>query len=307
LSKAYITALNQLHLDKLKINNMSFLSTLDLPYTVVILAGATLVLGYALVYAMFSSGGDGDSSNSKIGRITSYLSIGGGSNTEEVEELSPKFHVNILYGTQTGTADSFSGQLSMLAPDHGYESHILDVSDLNSKNMFQKLKTINGDAIEEKRDDPYYVILMVSTYGEGEPPDTVLEFHKLCLRKSGVMKGDDEDMNGGELKDLTYFCNMSFCVFGLGNTEYDNYNSMGKFFDECFEVLGGKRMKELGLGDDGDDIEGDFEKWSEELWGALDSSVEEEDNIGVDGEEMKDYKEHEEEKKEEKKEIIPKC
>ena len=54
-------------------------------------------------------------------------------------------------------------------------------------------------------------------------------------------------------------------------------------------------MKEIGLGDDGDDIEGDFEKWCEELWGALEESV----GIATD-------EDVEEEKKEEK-ESMPPC
>ena len=37
----------------------------------------------------------------------------------------------------------------------------------------------------------------------------------------------------------------------LGNTEYEFYNSMVKFFDEWFVKLGDKCVKELGLGDDG--------------------------------------------------------
>jgi len=265
---------------------MSFLPV-DLSYTALLSAGATVVLGTALIYVLFSNGSDEESKS--MNRISSYLSLGGTSQTEEEETLTePKAHINILYGSQTGTADSFSSQLSTQTPDHGYQSQVIDVSDLNQENIFTKLKTIHGDNVADNRDDPYYVMLLVSTYGEGEPPDTVIEFHKLCLRKAGQK---DEGM-----KDMTYFNNMKFCVFGLGNTEYEHYNSMGKFFDEYFETLGGKRMKEIGLGDDGDDIEGDYEKWCEELWGALEESV----GIATDEDDV------EEEKKEEK-ESMPPC
>ena len=40
---------------------------------------------------------------------------------------------------------------------------------------------------------------------------------------------------------------------------------MGKFFDECIEVLGSKRVKEIGVGYDGDDIVRDYEKCTEDL------------------------------------------
>jgi len=298
---------------------------LDLSNAALISAGATIVLGSALIYVVFSSGGD-EESNSKISRISSYLSLGGASNTDEAleDDASPKAHINILYGSQTGTADSFSGQLSEQSPDHGYQSEVIDVSDLNHENIFQKLKTINGDSVQDNNTDPYYVMLLVSTYGEGEPPDTVIDFHKLCLQKLGLKKGEDSNEEG-DLKDLTYFKNMNFCVFGLGNTEYEHYNSMGKFFDEHFEVLGGKRVKEIGLGDDGDDIEGDYEKWTDELWSALEECMsvggdEDEDELvaicgagGIDN--TNDIIEGmggcggdvDEEKKEEKKETMPPC
>ena len=51
---------------------------------------------------------------------------------------------------------------------------------------------------------------------------------------------------------------MNYCMFGLVNVEYEHYDSIGKFFDECFEALGGKRVKEIGVGDDGDVIEEDY-------------------------------------------------
>lgn len=39
-------------------------------------------------------------------------------------------------------------------------------------------------------------------------------------------------------------------VFGLGNTTYEHYNAVAKLTDSCLEKLGGKRVYELGLGDD---------------------------------------------------------
>ena len=54
-------------------------------------------------------------------------------------------------------------------------------------------------------------------------------------------------------------------MFGLGlcDVEHEHHDSMGGYFDECFEALGGKRAKEIGAGDD---IEGGYNKWTEELW-----------------------------------------
>ena len=50
-----------------------------------------------------------------------------------------------------------------------------------------------------------------------------------------------------------YICtfeNINFAVFGLGNKTYENYNTMGKYFDKRLSQLGGSRLLDLGLGDD---------------------------------------------------------
>lgn len=39
-------------------------------------------------------------------------------------------------------------------------------------------------------------------------------------------------------------------MFGLGNKTYEHYNAMGKYVDKRLEELGGKRVFDLGMGDD---------------------------------------------------------
>ncbi|KAK2711550.1 hypothetical protein QYM36_012643, partial [Artemia franciscana] len=58
-------------------------------------------------------------------------------------------------------------------------------------------------------------------------------------------------------------------VFGLGNKTYEHYNAMGKFVDKRVEELGGRRVVELGLGDDDANIEEDFVTWKEKFWPAV--------------------------------------
>ena len=50
----------------------------------------------------------------------------------------------------------------------------------------------------------------------------------------------------------------------------DNYNAMGKYLNKTFELLGGNPLVTIGLGNDDDDIENDFELWKENiLWPKL--------------------------------------
>ena len=47
-----------------------------------------------------------------------------------------------------------------------------------------------------------------------------------------------------------------FAVFGLGNRQYQHFNSMGKLTDRYLEKAGAERVMEVGLGDDDADFEG---------------------------------------------------
>ena len=66
--------------------------------------------------------------------------------------------------------------------------------------------------------------------------------------------------------DETTFAGQNYAVFGLGNKTYEYYNQMGKFFDKRLAELGGKRLTELGMGDDDANIEEDFNSWKEQFW-----------------------------------------
>lgn len=48
---------------------------------------------------------------------------------------------------------------------------------------------------------------------------------------------------------------MRYCVFALGNTLYEKYNTVGKLYDERCEKLGGLRLFDIGLGDDDGSIQ----------------------------------------------------
>ena len=81
--------------------------------------------------------------------------------------------------------------------------------------------------------DEELVIILVATYGEGEPADGARDFYE------ELMSDDSHD-----------FADLKYCVFGLGNKTYEHYNQQGKAFDERLENLGATRIFELGLGDD---------------------------------------------------------
>jgi NADPH-ferrihemoprotein reductase len=62
---------------------------------------------------------------------------------------------------------------------------------------------------------------------------------------------------------------LSFTVFGLGNTQYEHYNAMGKLLDKELEKLGGTRVFKYGEGDDNSSLEDDFNEWKNNIWVEL--------------------------------------
>lgn len=99
-------------------------------------------------------------------------------------------------------------------------------------------------------------IFLMATYGEGEPTDNAISFTKWMKNLEGTLGADT-------LKKL------KFCVFGLGNKQYEHYNLMGKTTNTALEALGGSRMFEYGEGDDDATLEEDFDSWRNKLWPAL--------------------------------------
>jgi len=145
--------------------------------------------------------------------------------------------LNILWGSQTGTAEDFTAQLMTEARKYGFAPQSID------------LEEYSDDLVKQGT-----VIFVVATYGEGEPTDNAKEFY------SWLMSGERES---DELNDV------QFTVFGLGNRTYEHYNAVGRNIDRRLEELSAHRFYERGEGDDDSSLEEDFAKWKKGLWKPL--------------------------------------
>lgn len=192
---------------------------------------------------------------------------------EVVEELDatkfPGGQLTIYYGSQTGTAESFAQDLEREGEDKGFKLHVVDLEETEEDATAEILKNQRRDSNGKNR-----AVFLMSTYGEGEPTDNAAAFIRFLKSSIGVdgdavveeeKKADDE-----VAIDASTFAGLEFAVFGLGNKQYEHFNAMGKFVDMSIGKLGGKRIIPIGMGDDDDDLEGDFENWKEKsLWPAL--------------------------------------
>ena len=149
---------------------------------------------------------------------------------------TPNNSIRILYASQTGTAQLFAHQLAEGLEDEGVDDvSILSLDEEPPDAMFS-----SGDTH----------LLLASCAGKGEVPDNGREFYKWITSS-----------------DANIPDNCKYAVFGLGNEAAHpaHYNVVGKKIHERLEDLGGHRLQDIGLGDDGGCIEGDFDEWMQTI------------------------------------------
>jgi sulfite reductase (NADPH) flavoprotein alpha-component len=145
--------------------------------------------------------------------------------------------VTILYGSQTGTAETLSKKLAKQLKAANCAPNILDLSEVTPED----LKLIQ------------HLLLITSTYGEGEPPDNAQSFYAALMAEGAPA-----------LTDLNY------SVFGLGDSSYADFCQCSKQFDARLEALGAKRLALMGEADgDPDDV---FSEWLTAVQAALGES-----------------------------------
>lgn len=103
------------------------------------------------------------------------------------------------------------------------------------------------------------VVFLVSTYGEGDPPDNAVNF---C---SGLEKMK---------KTETTLANLRYLAIGMGNRNYQHYNRTITVIDEILSTLGAKRIGSLGRADESQGTtEENFMDWKEEVLEPLSESI----------------------------------
>lgn len=151
---------------------------------------------------------------------------------EKYEEKNEVKEVTILYGSQTGNAKNLAENGAKTLEKEGF---IVEISSMDNFKP-NKLKNI-------KR-----LLIFVSTYGEGTPPDNALSFYEFLHSKRAP-----------KLEGLEY------SVLALGDSSYEFFCQTGKDFDARLEQLGAKRIYERA--DCDLDFEAPAEKW---LQGVID-------------------------------------
>ena len=165
------------------------------------------------------------------------------------DEVDTRTKLTVYFGSQTGTSEGQARTLNIEGAEKEFDVSVVDLEDFEEEEA--------AEMWASKAEKKEAQIFLMATYGEGEPTDNANIFIRWLKTEA---KENNKSMS-----------NVPFMVFGLGNTQYEHYNAMGKLVDKLVEELGGNRILPLGMGDDDKSMEDDFEAWKEKVWNALES------------------------------------
>ena len=116
--------------------------------------------------------------------------------------------LTILYASQTGTSESLAKKAAKAASSRGFAASVLDAG------------TVSADQLHTHAN----LLVITSTYGDGEPPDSAKALHTA-------------------LRDGTHaLASVRFSVCALGDTNYTLFCQAGKDFDAYLEKHGATRI-----------------------------------------------------------------
>jgi NADPH-ferrihemoprotein reductase len=156
----------------------------------------------------------------------------------EMEEDMSKPSLKILFGSQTGSAETFAKTLVQEGKTIGFRSEAVDLLDYEPEDL----------------QDESCVVFVVATYGEGEPTDSARDFYEWFNEQN---------------KETCDLSNVNYSIFGLGDTQYKHFNECSKDTERLMTLCGGNQLYVTGQGDADKDLEEDFENWKQDLWPAL--------------------------------------
>ena len=116
----------------------------------------------------------------------------------------------VLFGSQTGNAESVAGRIHK------------DICEKGAACTLMSMKEYEKIDLSLER----LVVCVVSTTGQGDPPDNASKFFRFVKGRSN---------------SSTMLSAWQFCVLGLGDTNYDQFCKPAKVLDKRLEELGARR------------------------------------------------------------------
>jgi sulfite reductase alpha subunit-like flavoprotein len=128
--------------------------------------------------------------------------------------------LEILFGSQTGTAEDVSERFSCMARSTGVACRVRSL-----------------DSVTSIEDFGTYTLFIVATTGDGEEPENMRQFWRFIMRKS--------------LSSVpSILSNLHYGLIGLGDSTYPKFNFVGKKLSKRLEQLGAQAICEKVLADE---------------------------------------------------------
>lgn len=139
-----------------------------------------------------------------------FLSAGAAAGAAPVAVVPPAAatKLTILYGTESGNSEKLADLSAKEAKKKGFAASVKNMADLSPADLakFENL------------------LIIVSTWGDGDPPETAASFHKALL---------SENLSLPKVR---------YSVCALGDTSYERFCQTGKEVDERLEAFGATRI-----------------------------------------------------------------
>jgi sulfite reductase (NADPH) flavoprotein alpha-component len=134
--------------------------------------------------------------------------------------------LTVLYGTESGNAEKLAGVIAKAADKAGFKSRITNMSDAKPTDLSKCER----------------LLVVVSTWGEGDPPDSAISYYETFMGES-----------------MPQLPSLSFSVCALGDTSYEHFCKVGKDVDARLASLGATRVLDRAECDV--DYQATFDKW----------------------------------------------
>ncbi len=129
--------------------------------------------------------------------------------TSSVVARTKTEEVTVLYGSETGNAESLANELTERLKENEFRVQLFPMDEFQPR-LLKKVRTL---------------LIITSTHGEGEPPENARSFYEYLHSKRAPKLN-----------------HLRFSVLALGDESYEFFCQTGKDFDKRLEELGGERI-----------------------------------------------------------------